>query len=30
MGSCHAIRIDDDGMLNGAADPRRMGRAAGY
>ncbi len=30
LGSCHAVRIDDDGTLRGAADPRRMGHAAGY
>jgi len=30
MGSCHAIHIDHDGTLRGAADPRRLGRAAGY
>lgn len=30
MGSCHAIHIDHDGVLHGAADPRRLGRAAGY
>lgn len=30
MGSCHAIHIGNDGTLRGAADPRRLGRAAGY
>jgi gamma-glutamyltranspeptidase / glutathione hydrolase len=30
MGSCHSIRIAEDGTLHGAADPRRLGRAAGY
>jgi hypothetical protein len=30
VGSCHAIQITDDGTLHGAADPRRLGRAAGY
>jgi gamma-glutamyltranspeptidase/glutathione hydrolase len=30
MGSCHAIHIAADGTLQGAADPRRLGRAAGY
>ena len=30
MGSCHAVYLGGDGMLRGAADPRRLGRAAGY
>jgi gamma-glutamyltranspeptidase / glutathione hydrolase len=30
MGSCHAVHISEDGTLRGAADPRRLGRAAGY
>jgi len=30
MGSCHSIRVNDDGTLHGAADPRRLGRAGGY
>lgn len=30
MGSCHAIHIASDGTLRGAADPRRLGRVAGY
>jgi gamma-glutamyltranspeptidase/glutathione hydrolase len=29
MGSCQSIRIAADGKLHGAADPRRLGRAAG-
>jgi gamma-glutamyltranspeptidase len=28
MGSCHSVRIADDGELSGAADPRRLGRVA--
>jgi len=30
MGSCHAVHLGEDGALRGAADPRRLGRAAGY
>jgi gamma-glutamyltranspeptidase len=30
MGSCHAVHIGDDGVLRGAADPRRLGSVAGY
>jgi gamma-glutamyltranspeptidase/glutathione hydrolase len=30
MGSCHAVHLAADGTLHGAADPRRLGRAAGY
>lgn len=30
MGSCQAVHLRPDGMLEGAADPRRLGRAAGY
>jgi gamma-glutamyltranspeptidase/glutathione hydrolase len=30
LGSCHAIHVLADGTLDGAADPRRLGRAAGY
>ena len=30
MGSCHAIHFAADGTLRGAADPRRLGRVAGY
>ncbi len=29
MGSCHAIHIDQDGTLRGAADPRRLGQVTG-
>jgi gamma-glutamyltranspeptidase/glutathione hydrolase len=30
LGSCHAVAVSADGRLHGAADPRRLGRAAGY
>lgn len=30
MGSCHAVHIDANGTLRGAADPRRLGCVAGY
>ena len=30
MGSCHVIHMGDDGTIRGAADPRRLGRVAGY
>lgn len=30
MGSCHCVHIGSDGTLRGAADPRRLGKAAGY
>jgi gamma-glutamyltranspeptidase len=29
MGSCHSLHVSD-GTIRGAADPRRLGRAAGY
>lgn len=30
MGSCHALHFAKDGTIHGAADPRRLGQAAGY
>lgn len=30
MGSCQAISVAADGTIHGVADPRRLGRAAGY